>query len=81
MARRKRRKVAKPLRKRLPQVFQCPVCGKNSLSVRVGKSEGAKVAAISCGSCGINDSVEILPVQTIVDAYCAFTDKFLRRVG
>lgn len=75
MARRKRRKLVKPPRKTIPAVLQCPVCGKRSISIEITKGKGERIATISCGSCGVSDSFDLLPIHEPIDAYCAFVDK------
>ncbi|HID90445.1 TPA: hypothetical protein EYP44_00610 [Candidatus Bathyarchaeota archaeon] len=76
VGRRKRRGVAKPLRKRLPKVFLCPVCGKQSVLVKITQGRQGRTASVNCGNCGVSDMIELLPIQRAVDAYCTFVDKF-----
>ena len=71
---RRRRKVIRIPRRKLPAVFLCPKCGKQAIKVDMFKGEG--VAEINCGSCGLNDEVRIEKPLATVDAYCRFTDRF-----
>lgn len=71
---RRRRKVVRIPRRKLPAVFLCPKCGKQAIRVDIVKGGG--VAEINCGSCGLNDQVRIEKPLASVDAYCKFTDRF-----
>lgn len=76
MARRKRRKIVKPLRKTVPRVFQCPACGKKAVSIGVLREGENRVAVITCGGCNLQDRIGLRSIQEPVDAYCIFIDKF-----
>ncbi len=71
---RRRRKVIRIPKRKLPTVFLCPKCGKQAIRVEIPKGEG--MAEINCGSCGLNDEVRIERPLAMVDAYCRFTDRF-----
>jgi transcription elongation factor Elf1 len=71
---RRRRRVAKVVKKKLPTIFMCPACGEES--VRVKLKGGSGKATIQCGSCKIKDEFEVGASAGIVDVYCMFTDKY-----
>ncbi|MEM2842592.1 MAG: hypothetical protein QXZ53_01770 [Candidatus Bathyarchaeia archaeon] len=77
MGRRKRR-VVKVVKKKLPNVFECPKCGETSIKIVLSK--GAGTATIRCGSCGLKESVEISSNFEVVDAYCKFVDDFYKKI-
>jgi transcription elongation factor Elf1 len=71
---RRRRRVVKVVKKKLPSVFTCPVCGEEAIRVKL--PQGAGPAIVQCGSCGLKREFEATPSSQIVDVYCMFTDSF-----
>lgn len=70
---RRRRKVVRIPKKRLPRFFSCPRCGQKTVRVEIARDEHR--AIVRCGSCNEKEEFQIKPVQTEVDIYCMFTDK------
>jgi transcription elongation factor Elf1 len=71
---RRRRRVIKVIKKKLPSVFACPSCGEEAIRVKLPR--GAGHAIVQCGSCGLKREFEATPSSQIVDIYCMFTDTF-----
>jgi len=71
---RRRRRVIKVVKKKLPSVFTCPVCGEEAIRVKL--PQGAGPAIVQCGSCGLKREFEAAPSNQIVDIYCTFMDSF-----
>lgn len=71
---RRRRKVVHIPKKKLPKLFSCPKCGKETVRVEILRDENR--ALVGCGSCNVKDEFPIKPAQGEIDVYCMFTDKF-----
>ena len=71
---RRRRRVVKIVKKRLPTVFTCPACGEES--VKVVMKSGSGIAIIQCGSCRIKEELTVPRRSGPIDVYCMFTDKY-----
>jgi transcription elongation factor Elf1 len=71
---RRRRRVVKIVKKKLPTIFTCPACGEESVKVIVKSGSGN--AVVQCGSCGIREELSVPPSSSMVDVYCIFTDRY-----
>jgi transcription elongation factor Elf1 len=71
---RRRRKVIRMPKRKLPKVFLCPRCGKEAIKIDVKKS--SENAVVKCGSCGL--AVELPKKKPFeeVDVYCRFIDNY-----
>jgi len=69
---RRRRRVVKIIKKKLPTVFICPSCGEEAVKI----SKEATRSIVHCGACGLKDELEAAGSAQPVDIYCKFTDKF-----
>lgn len=71
---RRRKKVIKPPRKKLPNIFPCPICGETAINVQIKKDVNR--AEVRCGKCNVKAEFPVAPSDQPVDIYCKFTDKF-----
>lgn len=76
---RKRRKVIKVTRRKLPKVFSCPQCGMASIRVSINPEEQSKIV---CGSCSLTWEKEGVPrKKEAIDLYNEFIDEFMASRG
>jgi transcription elongation factor Elf1 len=71
---RRRKKIVKLPKKKLPIIFLCPACGERSVNIQIARK--TNTAMVRCGKCGIEKDVLISPIEQPIDAYCKFTDGF-----
>jgi transcription elongation factor Elf1 len=69
---RRRKKVVRIPKKRLPKFFSCPRCGKETVRVEIFREGGRAMAG--CSSCGLQEEFPVKPAQSEVDVYCMLTD-------
>jgi len=71
---RRRRKVVKIVRRKLPEFYLCPRCGKNTVKVTMKPKLGQ--VTVVCSSCSLNTVFQDQPQMEPVDAYCRFVDSY-----
>ncbi|BCU67285.1 transcription elongation factor [Sulfolobales archaeon HS-7] len=67
----RKQKVVRP-KPTVPKTFQCPRCGRLSISIKIKKG----IAEIRCGSCKLKTAFAVPPVYKEVDAYGKFIDGY-----
>ncbi len=71
---RRRRRVIRIVKKRLPTVFVCPKCGEEAVRVTIAKDTGK--AIVLCALCNLKDEFQAHPAAQMIDLYSYFTDRF-----
>ncbi len=74
MGRRRKKKVIKIIKPKIPDVFTCPICGDKSLNVTINKKEN--LGKVVCGSCGVTWTTELHGFEERIDVYHKFFDAF-----
>lgn len=72
--RRKRRKVIRRVKKRIPSVFECPRCGIRGVTVEISREKGSVI--VKCGGCGLMEEFENVDIYKPVDFYNMFVDDY-----
>ena len=70
---RRRRRIVKLQKKKLPKIFLCPACGEVSISISVFREKN--LAKVQCGKCSIIEDFSLSIGEEPIDIYCKFTDK------
>jgi transcription elongation factor Elf1 len=71
---RRRRRVVRIVKKKLPTVFVCPRCGEEAVRVTVDKTSGK--ATVLCALCNLKNEFQAHPQAQPIDLYSYFTDVF-----
>ncbi len=74
--RKKRRKIIRRKVRKLPKIFYCPRCGKQTVVVEFASSSGVRHAVVKCTSCDLSAEFEVKRFHEAVDAYNVFVDKY-----
>jgi len=74
---RRKRKIVRIPKKRLPDIFSCSKCGINT--VRVVMNKVKQIAIVKCGNCGLQAEFSTIYADQPIDIYCKFIDKFTVR--
>ena len=74
---RKRQKVVKIIKRKLPDLFLCPRCGKNTVKVNIDPKH--EIARVVCGDCGLTGEFRTTDRVEPIDVYCIFIDQFYDR--
>ncbi|HZY93694.1 MAG TPA: transcription elongation factor 1 family protein [Candidatus Bathyarchaeia archaeon] len=71
---RRRRRVVRIVKKKLPTVFVCPRCGEEAVRVTIAKDTGK--ATVLCALCNLKSEFQAHPAAQPIDVYSYFTDVF-----
>ena len=71
---RRRRRVVRIVKKKLPTVFVCPRCGEEAVRVTIAKDTGK--ATVMCALCQLKDEFQAHPAAQMIDVYSYFADRF-----
>lgn len=76
--RKKRKKVVPKIVRKLPRIFLCPNCSRQSLSITLNPIEGSDYseALARCGECGLCVRVTVPKLYQPVDVYGKVIDIF-----
>ncbi len=74
MGRRRKKKVIKIVKPKIPEVFVCPICGSKSLTVKIDRKK--LKGKVMCASCNVSWETDIQGYEEKIDLYHMFFDKF-----
>lgn len=72
---RRRRRVIRIVKKKLPTVFVCPKCGEETVRVTIAKDTGRATVLCALG-CGFRDDFPAHPAAQMIDVYSYAADRF-----
>ncbi len=75
MGRRRRKKIVKIYRPKIPKIFTCPVCGSKSLNIIVDKKK--MTAKARCPNCGLEWETNIKSYEEKIDIYHRLFDEYI----
>lgn len=70
--RKKRKQLLQKPKPKIPDIFECPRCGKIAISVTIKDGK----AKIKCGSCGLQTEFDVPPIYDQANAYGKFIDLY-----
>jgi transcription elongation factor Elf1 len=73
---RRRRQTVKIYRRKLPELYLCPRCGKNTVASIINKKNDK--ATVICSNCKLKSSFTLKSQMAAVDAYCIFVDNYYK---
>lgn len=76
MGRRRRKRLYKPVKRRIPRIFSCPRCGARTVVVSV--TRGKTEATVTCGDCELAWTTDRKSYEEKVDVYSRFVDAVLQ---
>jgi len=75
VGRRRKKKVIKIYKPKIPKVFICPVCGSQSLNIEIDRKHGVAIA--KCGICGLEWSTIVKQYEEKIDIYHRLFDEVI----
>ncbi len=75
MGRRRRKKIIKPYKPKIPKVFTCPVCGATALNITIDKKK--KEAIAKCASCDLEWVTKVKEYEEKIDVYHRLFDEYI----
>jgi len=75
MGRRRRKKIIKPYKPKIPKVFTCPVCGSTALNIIIDKK--SKEAKAICVACGLEWKTHVKEHEEKIDVYHRLFDEYI----
>ncbi|OYT26405.1 MAG: hypothetical protein B6V02_01755 [Thermoprotei archaeon ex4572_64] len=72
--RKSRKKVLLKPKKRIPKVFTCPNCGATVVNVNIDRRD--ERVKVTCGNCGLEAEMNLIPGYLPVDYFNKFIDMY-----
>jgi len=78
VGRRRRKKIVKVYKPKIPKIFTCPVCGSKSLNITINRKDGN--AYVKCANCKLEWSTNVKSYEETIDIYHKLFDEYIDRL-
>jgi len=78
VGRRRRKKVIKVYKPKIPKIFTCPICGSKSLNITIDRKISEAYA--KCANCGLNWRTNVKSYEEKIDVYHRLFDEYIDKM-
>lgn len=78
MGRRRRKKIVKIYKPKIPEIFTCPACGSKSLNITIDKK--GSFAYVKCANCDLKWETNVKSYEEKIDVYHRMFDEYIDKL-